>query len=96
MKKMMKNKDYMMMNRNEIIENYLDLAAKAQEAERGYLFLDTNSKDVFDEAVNVAMSYYRDNNITRQELTDYNDSKRNVVKCDNVNDALAALRKAFS
>jgi hypothetical protein len=84
------------MDRNQIIKTYLDLAGKAQEAERGYLFLDTNSKDVFDEAVNVAMSYYRENGITRQELTDYNDSKRNVVKCDNVNDALAALRKAFS
>jgi len=84
------------MDRNQIIKTYLDLADKAQEAERGYLFLDTNSKDVFDEAVNVAMSYYRENGITRQELTDYNDSKRNVVKCDNVNDALAALRKAFS
>jgi hypothetical protein len=83
---------YYIMNRNQVIETYLDLAGKAQEAERGYLFLDTNSK----EAVNVAMSYYRENGITRQELTDYNDSKRNVVKCDNVNDALAALRKAFS
>ena len=87
---------YYIMNRNQIIKTYLDFAGKAQEAERGYLFLDTNSKDVFDEAVNVAMSYYRENGITRQELTDYNDSKRNVVKCDNVNDALAALRKAFS
>ena len=85
-----------MMNRNQIIENYLDLAAKAQEAERGYLFLDTNSKDVFDEALDVAVSYYRDNNITRQELTDYDDSKRNVVKTDNVDDAFAAMQKAFS
>lgn len=66
------------MNRNQIIKTYLDLARKAQEAERGYLFMDTNSKGVFDEAVKAAMSYYRKNNIARQELVDYAKQKNLV------------------
>jgi len=84
-----------MMSRNQIIETYLDLAAKAHEVE--YYWENGIATDgELSESNNAALDYYDDNNITRQELTDYQDSKRNVVKTDNVNDALAAMKKAFS
>jgi len=84
-----------MMNRNQIIETYLDLATKAHEVE--YYWENGIATDSeLSESNNAALDYYDDNNITRQELTDYQDSKRNVVKTDNVNDALAAMKKVFS
>jgi len=84
------------MDRNQIIENYLTLARNAQEAEY-YFENDTGSEEAYVDAADAAHLYYRENGITRQELTDHNDAKRgNVVKCDNVNDALAAMKKAFS
>jgi hypothetical protein len=84
------------MDRNQIIENYLALARNAQEAEY-YWENNTGSEEAYVDATDAAHLYYRDNCITRQELTDHNDAKRgNVIKCDNVNDALSAMENFFS
>lgn len=83
-----------MMNRNQIIETYLELSRNAQEAEY-YWENNTGSEETFKALANNAVAYYNYHSITRQELTDYHDSKRNVIKCDSVDDALAAMKKIF-
>ena len=84
-----------MKNRNEIIEKYLELSRKVQKAGADFeVGVSDLSKllEITDEFI----QYSDDNDITRQELTDYQDSKRNVTKVDNVKDAFAAMQKAFS
>jgi hypothetical protein len=83
------------MDRKQIIETYLELSHNAQEAEY-YWENNTGSEEVFKALANNALSYYNYHGITRQELTDYNDSKRNVVKANNVDEALAAMENFFS
>ena len=84
-----------MMNRNKIIETYLELSRKAHEVEY-YWESGIATDDELDESNGAALGYYEENGITRQELTDYYDARRNVTKVDNVNDAFAAMQKAFS
>jgi len=88
-------RNYIMMNRNKIIETYLELSRNAQEAEY-YWENGTGSEETFKSFANNAIAYYDYNGITRQELTDYYDTRRNVTKSDNVNDAFAAMQKVFS
>jgi len=83
-----------MMNRNDIIESYLELARKAQEVEY-YWENSIATNDELDEANNAALGYYLENGITRQELTDHQDAKRNVIKCKNVDEALSAMQRIF-
>jgi hypothetical protein len=83
------------MDRKQIIETYLELSRNAQEAEY-YWENNTGSEEVFKALANNALSYYNYHGITRQELTDYNDSKRNVVKVNSTKDALAAMENFFS
>lgn len=83
------------MNRTQIIETYLDLCRKAHEVE-SYWETGIATDTELSEANSAALNYYDDHGITRQELTDYNDRRRNVVKTDNVNDALAAMKSFFS
>jgi len=83
------------MDRKQIIETYLELSRNAQEAEY-YWENNTGSEEVFKALANNALSYYNYHGITRQELTDYNDSKRNVVKANNVDEALSAMENFFS
>jgi len=83
------------MDRNQIIETYLELSRNAQEAEY-YWENDAGSEDTFKEFANNALSYYDYHGITRQELNDYNDRRRNAVKVDNVEDALTAIENFFS
>ena len=83
------------MNRNQILETYLGLSRKAQEAEY-YFDMGTGIEEEYNKAANAAIEYYSENNITRDELTNYRDSYRNVVKTDNVDDAFAAMQNFFS
>jgi len=83
------------MNRDKIIETYLELARKAHEVEY-YWETGIATDPELAEANNTALEYYADNNITRQELTDYYDAKRNVVKCNNLDEAKQALSNFFS
>lgn len=83
------------MNRDKIIETYLELARKAHEVE--YYWETGIATDAELAEVNTdALEYYADNHITRQELTDYNDARRNVVKCKNLDEAKQALNNFFS
>jgi len=84
-----------MMDRGQIIETYLELSRNAQEAEY-YWENDTGSEETFKALANNALAYYDYHGITRQELTDHQDAKRNVTKCNNVDEALAAMEKIFS
>jgi len=84
-----------MMDRGQIIETYLVLSRNAQEAEY-YWENNTGSEETFEALANNALSYYNYHGITRQELTDHNDAKRNVVKCDNLDEAKQALSNFFS
>lgn len=83
------------MDRNQVIKTYLDLATKAQELEY-YWENNTGTKEAFVDALDATHLYYSENNITRQELTDYNDRQRKVVKARNANEALSALNNFFS
>jgi len=83
-----------MMNRNDIIESYLELSRNAQEAEY-YWENNTGSEETFRSLADNAAEYYDYHGITRQELTDHQNAKRKVVKCNNVDEALAALGKVF-
>ena len=83
-----------MTNRNQIIETYLELARKAQEVEY-YWENSIATNNELGAACGAANAYYVENEITRQELTDYQDAKRNVTKCDSVDDALAVMEKLF-
>jgi len=84
-----------MMDRGQIIETYLELSRNAQEAEY-YWENNTGSEETFKALTNNALAYYDYHGITRQELTDHQDAKRNVTKCNNVDEALAAMEKFFS
>lgn len=83
------------MDRKQIIETYLELSCKSQEAEY-YWENNMGSGEAFKTLAQNALSYYNYHGITRKELTDYNDSKRNVVKVNNTKDALAAMENFFS
>ena len=83
------------MDRSQIMETYLELSHNAQEAEH-YWENDTGSEETFKALANNALAYYDYHGITRQELTDYNNTKQTVVKCDNHNAALAAMKNFFS
>ena len=80
--------------RSNIIENYLELSRKAHEVEY-YWETGIATDEELDEANDAALNYYSENGITRQELTDYQDAKRNVTKCNSVDEAFAAMQKIF-
>ena len=83
-----------MTDRNKIIESYLELSRKAQEAEY-YWENGAGSEETFRSLADNAFEYYDYHGITRQELTDHQDAKRNVTKCKNVDEAFAAMQKIF-
>lgn len=82
------------MNRAQIIENYLDLSRKAHEVEH-YWENGVATDEELDLANNRALHYMGNFGITRKEITDHQDQKRNVTKCDSVDEALAAMQNIF-
>lgn len=82
------------MSREHIIETYLNLSRKAQETEADWENGNV-SETTFIEAADAAHLYFYENNITRNELTEYNDRKRNVVKASTVEEAAASLTNFF-
>jgi len=70
-----------MMNRNQIIETYFELARKAHEVDY-YWEQSIATNNEWQEANGAVLRYYFEHNITQQELTDYYD-------------AVAALQKKF-
>ena len=81
-----------MTDRNNIIESYLELSRKAQAAEY-YFENETGSLENYFETSEAMVDYKLDNGITQEELNEYHDSRRNVTKVDNVDDAFAAMQK---
>lgn len=83
------------MDRKQIIENYLELCRKAHEVE--YYWENWIATDEeLDEANGRAQGYMYDHHITRQEITDHQDTKRNVTKCSSVDEAFATMQKIFA
>ena len=81
-----------MTDRNNIIESYLELSRKAQAAEY-YFENETGSLENYFETSEAMVDYKLDNGITQEELDAYHNSRRNVTKVDNVDDAFAAMQK---
>jgi carbamate kinase len=83
-----------MTDRTEIIQTYLGLVLKAQAAEY-YFENETGSLENYFETSEAMVDYKLDNGITQEELDAYHDSRRNVTKVDNVDDAFSAMQKIF-